>query len=206
MSRLRVVAAGIAVAAVALLATAAPASAHDELLSSTPSDGERLPTAPTEVSLTFSSAVLDVGAAVVVADADGRDWAAAEPELEGGVVTVPLDDGMPVAGYEVRWRVVSSDGHPISGVIPFTVGDAQPLERTAATDAATPDAAEEPASGETTGDEGSGALRIVLIGAAGAALAVAVFAIILLLRRRANAGGPDDPRDAASDDSRKARP
>jgi hypothetical protein len=40
---------------------------------------ERLDAAPSEVSLTFSADVLTIGAAVVIADASGRDWAAGAP-------------------------------------------------------------------------------------------------------------------------------
>lgn len=178
MHRLRVVAAGIAVAAVAVLASVVPASAHDDLISSSPSAGERLPSAPDEIALSFSADVLDVGTEVIVADGEGTDWVAADPVVASGVVTVPLQGGMPVAGYEVRWRVVSGDGHPISGVIPFTVGDAAPLERVAVSTAAPVDAA--PAS-----DAVAGLPRVVVVGAAGAGLALAAFAVIFFLRRRA---------------------
>jgi len=83
----------------------------------------------------------------------------------------------------VRWRVVSVDGHPISGVIPFTVGDAAPLARAAASAAPSPAAATAP-----TGD--AGVPRIVVIAAIGAGLALAVFlAVTLLLRRRGPRGG-----------------
>ncbi len=81
------------------------------------------------VSLEFSAELMDVGAFDHVADADGRDWTAAEATVEATTVSAPFAEELPVGGYEVRWRVVSSDGHPISGVIPFTVGDAEPLQR-----------------------------------------------------------------------------
>lgn len=203
MSRFRMIPAGIAVAAAVLFATAVPASAHDELLSSTPAEGEQLAAAPASVSLGFSADVLELGATVIVADADDRDWAAGAPVVQAGSVETPLADGMPAGGYEVRWRVVSSDGHPISGVIPFTVGDAAPLENTATPSATPTDAAGGAATptGTTAPDvdlaaqatpDGGGALRIALIGGAGAVGASAVFVAILLIRRRARAGGTDD--------------
>jgi methionine-rich copper-binding protein CopC len=107
---------------VGVLGFASPAAAHDELVASTPSIGEQLASAPSEVSLTFSADVLTIGAAVIIADGAGRDWVADEPVVTDGVVTVGLQSGMPDAGYEIRWRVVSEDGHPISGLVPFTVG------------------------------------------------------------------------------------
>ena len=172
---------------------AAPAAAHDELISSTPATDEQLAVAPESVTLTFSGEILPMGAAVVVADADGHDWADGEPERSDNVVTIALEPDMPDAGYEVRWRVVSEDGHPISGLVPFTIGDAEPLER-AATDAtaSTGDSVGDPASSQSQStQESAGAMRLVLIGAGGAAVAVAAFALISLTHRR-KAGTGDE--------------
>jgi copper resistance protein C len=193
------------VAVVAVLVTAAPAFAHDELLSSTPTVDQRLASAPSEVTLTFSADVLDVGAAVVVADASGTDWVAEAPTLRGGSVTVTLKPDMPAAGYEVRWRVVSSDGHPIAGLIPFTVGDGTPLVRTAAPDASASSGAapaDQVAQENQSTQENEDALRLVLIGIAGAAVAVFVFLLFHFLRRRSSrTGGTDDVAPPSSDRS-----
>lgn len=206
MSRFRVLAAGIAVAAVAVLATGGPASAHSELQSSSPATQERLATAPTEVTLTFSADVLDMGAVVIVADGAGTDWTADAPSILGGVVTVPLRRGMPDAGYELRWRVVSSDGHPIAGVIPFTVGDGTPIARSsppveAGAGAGNAASVEKSPQESQIAQENEGALRVVLIGAAGAVVAAGVFIVIQLLRRGTAAGGPDDAVPPPSDKS-----
>lgn len=183
MGRIRTIIAATAAALAVVLLTAAPAAAHDELVASTPAAHEQLAAAPSEISLTFSAEILDVGAKVIVVDAEGTDWVAAEPVIAGTDAVIALTPDMPEAGYEVRWRVVSSDGHPISGVIPFTVGDAAPLERSPAA-APTADAGSDAGTGDDTG-------RIVLLGAGGAVAAVAVLALILFFRRRASAGGRD---------------
>ncbi|MCK0112632.1 copper resistance protein CopC [Ornithinimicrobium sp. F0845] len=109
-----------------LLGTGSAASAHDTLTDSSPTDGETLDEPPTQVRLTFSGEVLDMGAAVVVTDSDGASWEAGEPTVDGVDVTVPVQEGLPNGSYEVTWRVTSSDGHPISGVIPFTVDAPEP--------------------------------------------------------------------------------
>lgn len=187
MSRFRVAAAGVAVAVLALVATPSPASAHDELLSSTPSDGQALAASPETVSLTFSADVLEIGAVIVIADAEGTDWTASEPTFEGGVVTAEVQPDMPAAGYELRWRVVSGDGHPIAGIIPFTIGDGEPLVRAAA------DAAE-PAPAESQTAQEGGVPRVVLIGGGGAILAIAAYAVVrYLTRRRTTSAGDDAP-------------
>lgn len=209
MPRSRPLVAGLAVAVVALCATAVPASAHDKLISSDPASDQRLAEAPAEVSLTFSADVLDMGAAVVVSDAAGTEWVSAVPTVDGPVVTAVLDSGMPDAGYEIRWRVVSSDGHPITGVVPFTVGDGEPLADGAAgveQGAAEPGVAE-PGEASVPGtdarsstqtqiaQEDEGPLRVVLVGASGAAVAVALLVLVQFLRRRSDAGGAEEPGD-----------
>jgi methionine-rich copper-binding protein CopC len=187
MSVLRRIGAGLALAAIAVLATTAPASAHDQLVSSTPADGESLATAPEEIVMTFSGEliVLDestAGAVVMVVDASGRDWATGEIDVQWDTVTVQLEAGMPSAGYQVRWQVVSSDGHPISGVIPFTVGDAAPMAVSGNGDNAA-DGAAAP-SEDQIAVESSSPLRMLLIGAGGAAIAAAAFALYRFSRRR----------------------
>lgn len=137
------------------------------------------------MSLTFSADVLTIGAAVIVADASGHDWAASAPSVDNGVVTVALDPQTPVGGYEIRWRVVSQDGHPISGIIPFTVGDAAPLTRTpAASDQPTPASAGGADTPAQSTHEDQRILRILLVGAAGAIIAAVVYTVFHFLRRK----------------------
>lgn len=103
------------------LAVAAPAQAHDQLVSSSPADGAELATQPQTVDLVFTEEVVELGIVVEVADGAGVDWIAEAPAAEGAAVSVPLRAGMASGSYELRWRVVSSDGHPIDGVSTFTL-------------------------------------------------------------------------------------
>lgn len=194
-TRLHYAAAAGLLAAVAVFATAIPASAHDSLLTSTPSPGERLELAPSEVSLRFSDDVLALGAAIIVTGEDGRDWALPDPVIVDDTVTAALSPGMPDASYELRWRVVSADGHPISGVIPFTVGDGSPFVPTPEPEVQQTVA---PGSGSGAGlgpgagiqttpcsDDASDILRSVAIGIGGAVLALGLAMGIQAIRRRA---------------------
>ncbi|WP_233486829.1 copper resistance CopC family protein [Zhihengliuella sp. ISTPL4] len=206
MSPVRRFAAGAVLAAVAILATAAPATAHDQLLESSPAEGERLDAPPGSVTMTFSGELLvldesTAGAVVLVVDADGEDWATGDVEVRGRNVTAALTPDMPEGGYQVRWQVVSEDGHPIAGVIPFAIGDAAPLESTGsaeATASAVPDA---PTASDQNADGTGGPTRILLVGGAGAALAVVVFAVLLVLRRRRAAAVPPDSGDDMAENS-----
>ncbi len=207
MSLVRTLAAGMAVAAIAVLAVAAPASAHDQLVSSTPGTDERLEEAPTEITMVFSGQLLTLGdtttgAVVLVVDESGKDWATGEVAVEGDTVTATVESGMPDAGYQVRWQVVSEDGHTIAGSIPFTIGDAEPMESTpspsSAADSATgddadADAGDDAAQNQTT-EASDGVLRVVLIGAGGAVIALALYALYRIIRRRSAPASVDAPK------------
>ncbi|MDJ1113451.1 copper resistance CopC family protein [Microbacterium dauci] len=177
MRRLRAGLLGIALAAVAVVGVAAPASAHDELIGSTPASGEQLDAAPVEVVLTYSAAIATEGAAVTVVDAEGTEWAAGEHVIETNTLSFPLKADMPEAGYLIEWRVVSSDGHPISGTIPFAVGDAEPLT-------------EAPTDATPTQPAGSDASLTLAITGIAFGVVVIGLVVILVLARRKRANGP----------------
>lgn len=102
--------------------TAAPASAHASLVSSDPAEGEVLPTAPDQVTFTFSEPVSLVPDGVTVFDATGAEVETADASASDAVVTIDvpeLDDGT----YVVTWRIVSADSHPVAGSLTFHVGE-----------------------------------------------------------------------------------
>ncbi|WP_260981396.1 copper resistance CopC family protein [Microbacterium paraoxydans] len=202
MSPVRRFAAGAVLAAVAILATAAPATAHDQLIESSPGDGEHLDAAPSSVTMTFSGELLvldesTAGAVALVVDAEGEDWATGEVEVRGRNVTAALLPDMPDGGYQVRWQVVSEDGHPIAGVIPFAIGDAVPLASTGNPESTASAPGGSSTASDQNADETGGPIRVLLVGGAGAALAVAAFALLLILRRRAAAVPPESGDDTA---------
>lgn len=80
-----------------------------------------LSTAPDELVLTFSGEISDLGVQFMVTGPEGRDVVQGTPTVDGVTVTQELADELVDGDYEVTWRVTSSDGHPISGAIPFTV-------------------------------------------------------------------------------------
>ncbi|MCM3696374.1 copper resistance CopC family protein [Microbacterium oleivorans] len=110
--------------ALVFLAPASPAAAHDELLGSDPAADEILGTTPDEITLTFSAPPsTEAGAAVLaVYDEACRSIAEGDPEVTDNTVTQAISG--PVEGAVlVQWRVVSSDGHPISDQFTFSVGE-----------------------------------------------------------------------------------
>ncbi|MET8158617.1 copper resistance CopC family protein [Sphaerisporangium sp. NPDC005289] len=108
----------ILVAAVLGTAFAAPALAHTALKSSNPEKGATVKSLDS-VMLTFTESVrLPV---VLVRDAAGQEHHDGKPKADGPTVTQKVAGPLPSGKYTIAWRVVSDDGHPIEGEIPFTV-------------------------------------------------------------------------------------
>ena len=132
----------------ALLLGAAPAFAHTRLQSSSPSDGSSLDTAPQQVSLTFNEPMQAGFATVTVVGPDSTQYQSGEVSTKGGTVTIGVAPLGPAGKYEIGYRVISEDGHPVSGSVAFTLTAPGPAAaaRPAPTPVATPDPAAVPAS------------------------------------------------------------
>jgi len=108
-----------------LMLGALPAAAHAALLSTNPPQGAQLSAAPRDVTLTFTEEVGLGARAVEVADARGQRVNGSPPRHAGSdsrTVQVALPPGLGRGSYTVTWRVVSADGHPVSGTFAFGVG------------------------------------------------------------------------------------
>ena len=119
-------AAGLALLPALVVAGAAPAAAHDELIRTAPAVGETATTAPSEVSLTFSGELIDgegIQNLLQVRDADGNQWQSAAGTVDGPTFSAPLCEGLPNGDYEVAYRVVYSDGHSEERSFDFAVDD-----------------------------------------------------------------------------------
>ena len=107
----------------ALLAGAAPASAHAALTGSDPAQGAVVDTAPTRVSLTFSEPVAVGDDSVRVLDPKGERVDKGDPANPSGTTySVPLVSGLPDGTYTVAYQVVSADSHPVAGAFTFSIG------------------------------------------------------------------------------------
>ena len=105
------------------LTVASPAQAHDDLLGSFPESDSTVAVSPDEITLSFSGELIsDMQSAVIeVTSAGGENIATDAPIVSGTAITQHLAPDPPDGAFTVLWRVVSGDGHPISGEYTYTV-------------------------------------------------------------------------------------
>lgn len=105
------------------LLTASAASGHATVLETVPANGAILDRAPAQVELTFNEAVEARFGAFRVVDARGDrvdDDTIVRPTRQR--IAVGLRPDLPDGSYAATYRVVSADGHPVTGGISFVIG------------------------------------------------------------------------------------
>ena len=129
----------LAIVVLLVLGPAAPASAHASLVGSDPAEGTVLDAAPDTIGLVFNETVLGVPDGVRVFDAQGEP-VASDSSVSGHELDVELTGEVGDGTLVVVWRVLSEDGHPISGSLSFSIGAAStsvvrpPTESSGSTD------------------------------------------------------------------------
>jgi copper transport protein len=111
-----------ALAILSSLLLASPAAAHAELVNTAPANGAALTRPPAEVRMTFTESVNLVNDGIRLVDHVGATVPTPNPTVDGRTITWPMPADLPEGPYVVTWRVVSIDGHPISGAFSFGVG------------------------------------------------------------------------------------
>lgn len=175
----------------AVIASAAPASAHSEIIDSVPRAGETLTQLPEEFSVTAneSLAVLPEGFALEIVDAMGRHFETGRTSVSGP--TLSTEAVLGEAGeYRLIYQVVSGDGHPVAGTIAFTWapdGSVTPSDPNASGIPTTVVPADPGETGDGTGT-GAGALEGPMLALAiivpVVIVAGLVVTLIITLRRR----------------------
>jgi methionine-rich copper-binding protein CopC len=203
-----------ALAGVALVLGAAPAAAHNTLSGSTPADDSTVTDPVTEVVLEFDQAVQSDFAQVAVLGADRTPYGSGAPVVVGRTVTQAVES-LPDGRYDVSYRAVSADGHPVSGTISFTAsGQAAPRPvATPTAEPTTPAVAEptpadaDPAPVTSEADPTGGAVAVsgdtglptaALVGGALAAAAGVATVALLVVRQRPGGDAGAGPADTGS--------
>ena len=104
---------------IALLTSAVTASAHAHLQKSSPADGSVITTPPSNIVLTFSEAAR-LTALSIQRGEEAKQNLKPLPTTAAQQISVPLPPLKPGA-YSLTWRVLSDDGHVISGTLHFTL-------------------------------------------------------------------------------------
>ncbi|TBN57081.1 copper resistance protein CopC [Glaciihabitans arcticus] len=188
---------GALVAVLPVLGLAAPAQAHNSLVSSTPQDGETLTELPEEFSVTTSDQLLDLvgdGTAfgLQILDDAGRYYGDGCLTISDATLSMPAAIGEP-GDYTFIWQVVSADGHPVSDEFDFTwapSGDVTASEGSSAPPVCGEDSAGDSgtrtptAAPEQQGEAGVDTSSLFWIGGTVLAVLVAVGVTLLLIRPR----------------------
>ena len=117
---------GAAIASTVLALTFIPgiASAHAILESSSPEASALLASSPKEIRLDFDEQVEDTLGDIRVYDSEQREVSIGKTVRSASDVSI-VSAEMPMLKngvYVVVWRVVSADGHPVTGAFPFEIG------------------------------------------------------------------------------------
>ena len=106
-------------AGITAAAWAVPATAHTDLIASSPSQGDRVALSTDRLVLDFGEDLLAAANDVAVRGPDGDDAVVGEPGLLGSTLDVPLHLTAP-GRYTVAYRVMGQDGHLVTGTLWFT--------------------------------------------------------------------------------------
>ena len=123
----RALAAGAAIAVLVgavVLGVAAPASAHNQVVSTTPASGATLTALPARFSIVTNLPLLDIngtgnGFALQIRSSSGRYYGDGCLAIVDATMSEKAAIG-PAGDYTVLWQLVSQDGHTVSGSYPFS--------------------------------------------------------------------------------------
>jgi methionine-rich copper-binding protein CopC len=153
-----------------LMSGSGTAAAHTALAGSDPAKDATVTAARDAIVLTFTEDINSAFANVVLSNAHGRRWESTTPDVEGPRLTFAIGPDRPGNSvYTVGYRVVSADGHPVTGSYEFTIAgvpDERPPTSTPA--AASPSTTTAPPSAAPLGSD----TKTTVIGAGVAGLAL----------------------------------
>lgn len=127
----------------ASLVAATPASAHDKLVGSNPADKSTVDALPSVVTLYFEEPPGTGFSSLDVLTPSARNIDAAEPTITGSQMSVPVSQVTQAGVYTIKFNIISDDGHPVGGVLHFTLNAAH---RAASSSAAAASSRTKPAS------------------------------------------------------------
>jgi methionine-rich copper-binding protein CopC len=129
----------VALAGLGTVALAGTASAHNVLIDTSPKAGASVTAGPTQIRFDFNSPVEQGENNITVLGPNGTHWERSETAtVLGNSVSTPVAPLGPAGVYTASYRIISTDGHPVTGDITFTLtraGTGRPVTLTAAASA-----------------------------------------------------------------------
>jgi copper resistance protein C len=120
----RLLAAGSALALVAILIVAKESWAHGALKSSVPAAGAHLDKVPREIRLTFNENAERAFTRIVLVGPDGKNATLTPvtiPKDSPRVALASITETLAAGVYTVQWQFGGKDGHPVRGTFKFTI-------------------------------------------------------------------------------------
>ena len=118
---LRAIASGL-MTLVFLTLVSAPSQAHTQLVSSSPSNGAVLEVAPTAVTFVFDEPLLPHLDTVSINTESGVNVTSESVKPRDNTVSMPWPIDLKPGKYQVAYRIVADDGHPVTGAITLSYG------------------------------------------------------------------------------------
>ena len=115
-----------AISAVIALISPLPAQAHTSLVSSVPIKNSTIKAMPKTIAMTFDDKLIKIAGKNVskfsVVGPDGKEIKLGPITLTNQIISAAVLEPKPKPGvYKINYRVISGDGHPVSGTIKFTL-------------------------------------------------------------------------------------
>ena len=116
----------VAISAVIALLAPLPAQAHTSLVSSVPIKNSTIKAMPKTIAMTFDDKLIKIAGKNVskfsVVGPDGKEIKLGPITLTNQIISAAVLEPKPKPGvYKINYRVISGDGHPVSGTIKFTL-------------------------------------------------------------------------------------
>ncbi|MBO2942963.1 copper resistance protein CopC [Paenibacillus sp. F411] len=95
--------------------------AHSKLTASEPAAGSDVNDVVSELVLTFNENIDPKLSSLTITNAEGQSSALSAVTVTGQEMKAVLENALPSGTYEVQWKIISADGHPIQDKYSFTV-------------------------------------------------------------------------------------
>ena len=100
------------------------ASAHTELIASSPAKGSMVKVLPRKITLKFADPLLTLAKRsinrVIVTDPHSKVVTTGKDKVKGAILTDPMTIANPISGiYKANYRVSAQDGHIVTGSYTF---------------------------------------------------------------------------------------